>query len=453
MRQRPHRARPDDRLHQFEHVRGDRGAASGCRSRSSRPSARSSCSRSRDPTASSPPRTSRPTATSTRRASTNALAKGATDRGATILRHTPVTALVRGARRLDVSTTPEGEIRAEHVVIAAGQWSREVGRLAGVELPIVPLQHHYLMTEPMPEIACADGRAAGLPRPGQLVLRAPGGQRPARRAVRAQPADLGARRDPGGLSRPAAAARPRADRGLPRRGRRAHPAFGETRASRRSINGPDGYTPDGRCLMGPVPGRTGLLRARRLLDLRHRLRRRRGLLRGGVDRRRPADRQHVGARRPPLRRLRERRPRTSSHGHPRCSRTSTRSTIPRRSVRPGRPLKTDPAVRPAAGEGRRHGRALRVGAAALVRARDRGGARRVLVQARQLVRRGRRGVPGGARRRSACSTRRASQSSWSRGPGAEAFLDRLCANRLPGEAGRMCADADAHARRAASSAT
>ena len=57
-------------------------------------------------------------------------------------------------------TTSTGEIRAEHVVIACGQWSREVGRLAGVELPIIPLQHHYLMTDPMPEI---EARTVELP--------------------------------------------------------------------------------------------------------------------------------------------------------------------------------------------------------------------------------------------------------------------------------------------------
>ena len=56
---------------------------------------------------------------------TNSLAKGATDRGATIVRHAPVTGLVREQGRWTV-TTAKGEIRAEHVVIAAGQWSRQV---------------------------------------------------------------------------------------------------------------------------------------------------------------------------------------------------------------------------------------------------------------------------------------------------------------------------------------
>ncbi len=115
----------------------------------------------------------------------NALAKGATDRGATILRHTPVTGLTRERthvwgqpqtcdRRLDRGDAA-GEIRAEHVVIAAGQWSREVGRLAGVELPIIPLQHHYLMTDPLPELASRD--ASSCPSSATRTTRSTRGRR------------------------------------------------------------------------------------------------------------------------------------------------------------------------------------------------------------------------------------------------------------------------------------
>ncbi|MCU1365105.1 MAG: glycine cleavage system protein, partial [Ilumatobacteraceae bacterium] len=43
-------------------------------------------------------------------------------------------------------------IHAEHVVNAGGLWAREVGRMAGIELPVLAMEHHYLMTEPMPEV-------------------------------------------------------------------------------------------------------------------------------------------------------------------------------------------------------------------------------------------------------------------------------------------------------------
>ena len=167
-----------------------------------------------------------------------------------------MTQLVRERGGWTVSTSA-GEIRAEHVVIAAGQWSREVGGSPGVELPIVPLQHHYLVTDPMPEV---ESRTVELP-----VFRDPDNSFYARQEgggllvgpFERDPLHVGARRDPRGVPRPAAPAEPRADRGVPRRGRRAHPRFGEV-GIKTVINGPDGYTPDGRCLMGPVPGRPGL---------------------------------------------------------------------------------------------------------------------------------------------------------------------------------------------------
>src|SRR5205814_5356542 len=52
--------------------------------------------------------------------------------------------------------TPIGEVRAEIVVNAAGQWAREVGQLAGADLPLVALQHHYVVTAPLPQLAALE---------------------------------------------------------------------------------------------------------------------------------------------------------------------------------------------------------------------------------------------------------------------------------------------------------
>jgi len=49
--------------------------------------------------------------------------------------------------------TAKGEVIAEHVVNAAGLWAREVGRMVGVELPVLAMEHMYLLTEDMPEVA------------------------------------------------------------------------------------------------------------------------------------------------------------------------------------------------------------------------------------------------------------------------------------------------------------
>ena len=52
----------------------------------------------------------------------------------------------------DVITDQDHTIHAEHVVNAGGLWAREVGRMCGLELPVLAMEHHYLMTEPMDEV-------------------------------------------------------------------------------------------------------------------------------------------------------------------------------------------------------------------------------------------------------------------------------------------------------------
>ena len=52
--------------------------------------------------------------------------------------------------------TDRGTITCEHVVNAAGLWAKQVGRMAGIELPVSPLKHHYLITDTVPEVAEAD---------------------------------------------------------------------------------------------------------------------------------------------------------------------------------------------------------------------------------------------------------------------------------------------------------
>lgn len=84
---------------------------------------------------------------------TQALVKGARDRGARVHRHTRVTGLARtpgGEWRI---ATDRGDFLAEVVVNAAGTWAREVGQLAGLDLPIVAMEHQYLVTEAIPEVS------------------------------------------------------------------------------------------------------------------------------------------------------------------------------------------------------------------------------------------------------------------------------------------------------------
>lgn len=89
---------------------------------------------------------------------TNAYAAAARGMGAKVRRHTPVTATVQRPDGGWTITTPEGEIHADYLVNAAGLWAREVAALAGITLPLMPVEHHYLVTEDIPEIAALDHR-------------------------------------------------------------------------------------------------------------------------------------------------------------------------------------------------------------------------------------------------------------------------------------------------------
>ncbi|MBI2719868.1 MAG: GcvT family protein [Rhizobiales bacterium] len=91
---------------------------------------------------------------------THAYAKAARHYGAKVYRDTPVIETkARADGGWDV-VTPSGTIRAEIVVNAAGLWAREVGRLAGIELPVQPMEHHYLITEDIPELKAHGKEAA-----------------------------------------------------------------------------------------------------------------------------------------------------------------------------------------------------------------------------------------------------------------------------------------------------
>ena len=84
----------------------------------------------------------------------------ARNRGAEVYQNTWVNGLSQRADGTwDVHTyepssgDPLGVIHAEHVVNAAGLWAKQVGRMVGLDLPVSPMEHHYLVTEAIPEVA------------------------------------------------------------------------------------------------------------------------------------------------------------------------------------------------------------------------------------------------------------------------------------------------------------
>jgi 4-methylaminobutanoate oxidase (formaldehyde-forming) len=80
---------------------------------------------------------------------TYALAAGARNRGAAIYTDTRVIAIhVRNAA-VDTVVTEKGAIKTEIVVDAAGIWAPEIARMVGIALPIIPMEHQYLITKPI----------------------------------------------------------------------------------------------------------------------------------------------------------------------------------------------------------------------------------------------------------------------------------------------------------------
>jgi len=79
----------------------------------------------------------------------HAYAGAAKKRGAEVIEHNRVLELNQTKDGWEV-VTEKGTIYTEHVVNAAGLWAKQVGRMAGIELPVSPLNHHYLISDTIP---------------------------------------------------------------------------------------------------------------------------------------------------------------------------------------------------------------------------------------------------------------------------------------------------------------
>ena len=95
-----------------------------------------------------------------------ALAKGARDIGGQIYRNTNVTAISRTPSGEWKVTSDKGEITCEHVVSATGNFARRTGEMVGLNIPVIPVEHQYIVTEPHPAIQ--ERQAKGLPEMGVL---------------------------------------------------------------------------------------------------------------------------------------------------------------------------------------------------------------------------------------------------------------------------------------------
>ena len=190
---------------------------------------------------------------------THAYAKAARKLGAEIILRNRVVELTQDAGGTWDVVTEKGTIRAEHVVNAGGLWAREVGRMAGLELPLLAMEHHYLLTEEMPEVVAfnqANGRelAHAIDFSGELYIRQEGTGMLLGTYEKAcqpwsplqTPWEFGHELLPPDLDRIS----PSLEFGFKR-----FPAF-ERAGIKKIVNGPFAFAPDGNPLAGPVQGLT-----------------------------------------------------------------------------------------------------------------------------------------------------------------------------------------------------
>jgi dimethylglycine dehydrogenase len=183
---------------------------------------------------------------------TQAYAKAAQLGGAEVVRHNRVTALQ--ARR-DGSwevITEQGSVHAEHVVNAGGLWAREVGRMVGLELPVLAMEHQYLITEDLPELKGQKEQLHCIDFEGEIYTRQERGGMLLGTYERAgvpwspetTPWDFAQSLLPNDLERIA----PSLEVGFEH-----FPALGQV-GIRKVVNGPFTFAPDGNPLVGPVRG-------------------------------------------------------------------------------------------------------------------------------------------------------------------------------------------------------
>src|SRR3954452_4254082 len=188
---------------------------------------------------------------------THAYAKAARKLGAEVERFTKVEDIVRRPDGLWRVITNKGEVIAEHVVNAGGLWAREVGRMIGLELPVLAMEHMYLITEDMTEVAeynAATGRELpmGLDFDGEIYIRQEGGAMLLgtyeQACVPWSPREAPWTFDKQLLT-------PDLDRIAPSLeiAFKHYPAMADA-GIKTVINGPFTFAPDGNPLVGPVPG-------------------------------------------------------------------------------------------------------------------------------------------------------------------------------------------------------
>ncbi|MCH8177509.1 MAG: FAD-binding oxidoreductase, partial [Proteobacteria bacterium] len=182
---------------------------------------------------------------------TQAYAKGIRANGGQIFEGVMAKDLLRDGDRITHVVTDQGSIEVETVVNAAGLWARQIGWMAGVEIPAGVVEHQYLVTEKsdqipagLPALRDPDGGFYAKPEPGALAI---GGWERQTNTVNPKegfPWENERHLFDGDMDRLAEFFEPAMKR---------IPILAEL-GMRTIVNGPIPISPDGEPIMGPVPG-------------------------------------------------------------------------------------------------------------------------------------------------------------------------------------------------------
>jgi len=188
---------------------------------------------------------------------TMAMAKGARNGGADIYRHTEVTAIECRPSGEWLVKTNKGDITCEHVVSATGSWARQVAGMVGLDIPVIAVEHQYIVTDEIPELL--ERKKAGLPEMPVLresdasyylreerqgLILGPYEKGAKAWAVDGVPKGFGQELLPGDIDR----LEPHIEAAINR-----VPIFAKA-GIKDCINGPIPYTPDGNPIVGPAWG-------------------------------------------------------------------------------------------------------------------------------------------------------------------------------------------------------
>jgi dimethylglycine dehydrogenase len=182
---------------------------------------------------------------------THAYAGAARKRGAEVILRNRLVELHPRAEGGWTVVTEHGTVAADHVVNASGLWAKQVGLMAGVDLPVTPMEHHYLVTEAIPEVAALKKELVltvdlegftYLRHEGQGVLLGVYELNPKHWNVEGAPWDYGTDLIPEDIDRIS----PELAKGFER-----FPCLGKA-GIKRWVNGAFTFTPDGNPLVGPV---------------------------------------------------------------------------------------------------------------------------------------------------------------------------------------------------------